>query len=139
MIRRYRGKLNQICKQGKTVNKEKCECDYFFVAEICCDGPRMRLRPQSLEGLREHVGHDKAMAMGLLLEVARTLGQLGFVASREGVMQEELKVGDPMNILTGQQSLPWRQAGEGAPSTRVVRTMSCCESHGRPYYCTAPN
>jgi len=33
MIRRYRGKLNQICKQGKTVNKEKCECDYFVVAE----------------------------------------------------------------------------------------------------------
>jgi hypothetical protein len=76
------------------------------------------------------------MAMGLLLEVARTLGQLGFVASREGVAQEELKVNDPMKILTGEQTLPWRM--EAAESQGVLRTMYCCEGHGKPYYCAAP-
>ena len=128
-----------IVKKENTVSTEKCECEYFFVAEIHCDGLRVRLRPQSLDGLVDHVGSDKAMAMGLLLEVARTLGQLGFVASREGVAQAELKVNDPMSILTGQQSLPWRVGTEGPPPTGLIRTMVCCEGHGSPYYCTARN
>ena len=125
-------------EREKTLNKEDCQCDYFFVAEISCEDKRVRLRPQSLEGLREHVGHDRAMAMGLLLEVARTLGQLGFVASREGVAQEELKVDDPMMILSGERTIPWRLEIEGQDYRGVLRTMYCCEGHGNPYYCTSP-
>jgi hypothetical protein len=120
------------------MNKEDCECEYFFIADISCEGKRVRLRPQSLDGLRKHVGSDRAMAMGLLLEVARTLGQLGFVASREGVTQEELRVEDPMKILSGEQTIPWRLEIEGKESSGLLRTMSCCEGHGNPYYCTAP-
>jgi hypothetical protein len=115
---------------------DDCDCEYFFVAEVSAEAFRVRLRPTSLEGLRAHVGNDKEMALGLLLEVARTLGQMGFVASREGVTQAELKVADPMKVLSGEQSLPWRLAEN---SDHKGITMYCCEGHGRPYYCTARN
>ena len=121
------------------MEKSQCECDFFFVADVELEGNRIRLRPQSTESLVEHVGKDRGMAIGFLLEVARTLGQLGFVASREGVEQAELRIEDPMRVLTGEQPLPWHLAGETAARKGVIRTMSCCEGHGRPYYCTAPN
>ncbi len=124
------------------MNEQDCGCQHFFLADIHVEGKRLRLQPKSLDGLVQHFGDDKKMAMGFLLEVARTLGQLGFVASREGVLQEELKVEDPMKILTGAQTLPWSRettttAAAGRPGG-VITAMYCCEGHGKPYYCTAP-
>jgi hypothetical protein len=123
--------------RGGEALPQECACEYFYVASVRCEANRIRLRPESLDGLREHMNGDNGMAIGFLLEVGRTLGEMGFIASREGVAQQELRVEDAMKVLSGEQTLPW-SPGPKAAANPELRTMFCCEGHGNPYYCTAP-
>jgi len=56
------------------------------------------------------------------------LGQPGFVASRSEVVQTELRVADPIRILAGEQTLPWRLESKGLSRPEPLHTMFCCEA-----------
>jgi hypothetical protein len=106
----------------------------FYVAEIVQEEGQIRLNPESLEGLSSHgVNDDTSMATGLLAEVSRALGSLGYVPnpSHPG----PFTITDPLAVLTGEQSLPWQRE---QADISVRPAMYCFEGHGRPWLCTAP-
>jgi hypothetical protein len=108
----------------------------FYVTGIIEEDGQIRLSPESLDGLSSHgVDDDAGMAIGLLVEVARVLGILGYAPNPE--LPGPIPIADPRAVLTGEQPLPWRkeQAGIGG---LVEPRMYCFEGHGRPWLCTAP-
>lgn len=105
----------------------------FYVAEIVQEEGRIRLNPESLDGLSAHDINDAGMATGLLAEIARVLGRLGYVPNPDH--PGPFTITDPLAVLSGGQSLPW-QAEKTDLSLQPF--MRCFEGHGQPWLCTAP-